>query len=291
MKMSTNRTKTETCEECGNEFMRFCSQKRSKRGWICSTACGASRRLKLYGRDCKQCGTRYVEQSIRKRNGGFCALQCKNAFMLNERMGNCEHCGKAIDRNETTRFCGKECYSAFKRSKASKDCMCCGKTWYRHGVTRKQSKYATSRFHNCFCSKRCAKKYQEFECGRKARCRCGLPTGESRVEICEKCRAGINLSALGAFSKCVGDVFDGMQNEWNKRCSNAVQSLKIRQSTRVGKEKQRKVVSTWEESILNQWKSMMVRVRHRNTIGWMSRIRNAVNLLGKRQRRKQQQQN
>lgn len=286
--MSDRKTKPESCEECGAVFMTHPFHKRGKKGWLCSATCVAARRLRVHGRNCLHCTSRYVEESVVRRNAGFCSLHCKTENGKSLRMKACIHCKEEFESVNNTKFCSHKCSADHQRAAASKNCLCCGKTWYRHSISRKKSKYDSSKYHNCFCSKQCAKKYSEFECARKARCRCGKPTGQSRVEICQDCRIiSADRSELGEYANCIRSCFDTRPTGWDRRCHAATQSLKIRQHTKTGKEKQRKAGDTWDEAIQKQWKAMRQRIKQRGKQGWSKRIQNAVNLLGKRQRRKQ----
>jgi hypothetical protein len=198
-------------------------------------------------------------------------------------MNTCLKCGSQCEN----KYCSPNCFNEHKKQKSSKNCLCCGKTWYRKSVSRKQSKYSSSKFHNCFCSKQCAKKYSEFECSRKARCRCGKATGQSGIYVCQECKLTSDWDALGDFSKCVRVCFDEPLSRWDRRCRNAVQSLKIRCVAIIGKETKENGVVTWDECVARQWKAMQRRAHQRDKQSWSKRVQNAVNLLGKRQRRKQ----
>ncbi len=283
----SRKTKPETCEECGVVFMTHSFQKRGKKGWICSAACVKSRRLRIHGQDCRNCGSRYVKESTKTCNTGFCCRECKTESAKRSRMAVCGHCKEEFENINNTTFCSSKCFAEQKRTEASKNCLCCGKTWYRHSISKKKSKYATSKYHNCFCSKACAKKYQEYECGRKARCRCGKPTGESRVNVCTTCKSASEWAELGPFSDCIGTVFLDSPNDWEKRCHNAASSLRIRNATTTGREKNKTKGLTWTQVEQREWTALIERCRQRNAAPWQKRIQNAVNLLGKRQRRKQ----
>lgn len=187
--MSDRKTKPESCEECGAVFMTHPFHRRGKKGWLCSATCVAARRLRVHGRNCLHCTSRYVEESVVRRNAGFCSLHCKTENGKRLRMKACIHCKEEFESVNNTKFCSHKCSADHKRAAASKNCLCCGKTWYRHSISRKKSKHDSSKYHNCFCSKQCRGRHKTWEANRIARCgKCGKATGDVTVVNCGQCR-------------------------------------------------------------------------------------------------------
>ena len=159
--------------------MRHSCQKRGIKGWLCSSRCIVARRLRVHGRDCVCCSLRYVEDSVKARNTGYCSFECKTKHAKQTRMCDCRHCGMAFENTSNTTFCSPTCYAKHKRLKASRQCLCCGATVYRRDRRWAQE----------FCSKRCSMGYRKYESDRKARCsKCGKATGENDVRQCAECR-------------------------------------------------------------------------------------------------------
>ena len=282
--MTATKCKSRKCEECGAIYPVFASALLhvNKRGNVCSKECRASRRMKTHGKDCKQCGKRYVPQTAQE----YCSQGCKTSSRIKHATVPCKNCGEGFDGSEGGVYCSKKCHAKFMRDEKSCVCLFCCTVFYRYSLSRKVSKHASSKYHNRFCSRRCAKQLVSRESNLNARCSCGKLIGRVGAK-CEDCTCAPRWAELGEWANGIRGAFDAPQTEWSRRCCSAVTSLNRRHRDRVGTQPKLKARSTWEESIKSSMMLMLLRTKNRLMTGWKLRASNAANLLGKRARRVQ----
>ena len=238
--------------------------------------------MKTHGRDCSNCGTRFVPTSKHSKQTE-CSQECKTKLLKSRRQRNCKQCEKQFDAGHSQKWCSKECYAEWRRDKASRDCVCCGKTWYHARVSRVKAKRSTSRYYNCFCSTACSYRFLTWEANRKARCKCGKATGQQRAK-CVDCQPTYKWDELGEWAKGIRRAFNRTPTDWERRIASAASELRNRNMRGPRLELwTRKRVTTWLQSIKKGLSLLKaIRVKERNRTAWTLKLETSVGNLRRR---------
>lgn len=272
------KTLERTCDECGLSHFVFRTQayKTNKNGNFCSKDCRQARRVKIHGKDCVNCGTRFVTQAKDSKQS-VCSIECQMRATNEKQKWTCEGCQKEFaTRNNGTRFCSMKCFG--KHTRSNRICMCCGKTWYAVRST------IGGRNHNAFCGLRCAGAYERWESDRKARCVCGKATGKNN-ERCVDCVFRPKWHELGEWAKGIRGAFDEKPSGWDKRIASACRCLRLRVKRYRPKQglRKRNVVRLWTESIKRGLSSLKaIRSKESKRTEWTLKLETTLGNLRRR---------
>lgn len=108
------KTSERICDICGKHHSCHSNNKAPKHGSFCSLECRKRSRLAKYGKDCIQCGIRYIASSAKSMNTReCCSRECRTKYRASLQLrGKCRQCGALFNTKygQQTTFCSWDCY-------------------------------------------------------------------------------------------------------------------------------------------------------------------------------------
>ena len=201
---------------------------------------------------------------------------------------SCEHCNCSFKHypksKDQGRFCSIECYQQDSKRKVY-SCQCCSKSFKVYGGGSS----------GLFCSRQCSGKYKSWASDRKARCKCGLATGDRNTKYCQQCRVRRRDQQIPKeFRKCINHAYLIMRrhnyaqsNPLLARCNSTATGLRlrVRQAPRV-KTLKRAVPRNFDHKILMEMDRMKAKGKRADWTPLEAKCHSVASGLKKRGRRR-----